>query len=327
MIALLVEFILLSLVIVIAGTFLARFADQLGALTGLGRSMTGIVLLAAATSLPELVVGCNAALISAVDLTVGDLLGSSLCNLLILAVLDMLTRTRGAMLSKAAAAHALSATSSILLTVIVLLFLLLDVTWTIFRVGPCCWAILIAYLFSLRLIYLDQQVSMSEVVEKPDLKGITLRRAAGGYAASAAAIFLAAPRLAGTANELAEITGMGTTFFGTAFVALVTSLPEAVTTLAALRMGAVDMAVGNILGSNSFNMVALFGVDLFYDGSLLAAASDVHAVTAGAVILVTAVTVQGLLYRAEKRFWILEPDALLVILLVLGSMTLVYTVG
>ena len=80
---LIVEFIGLSLVIVIAGSFLARDADRIGQLTGLGRTLTGVVLLAVATSLPELVVGCQAALIDAPNLAVGDLLGSCLFNLLI----------------------------------------------------------------------------------------------------------------------------------------------------------------------------------------------------------------------------------------------------
>ncbi|QDT91563.1 hypothetical protein Pan161_32220 [Gimesia algae] len=88
-------------------------------------------------------------------------------------------------------------------------------------------------------------------------------------------------------------------------------------------MGSVDLAVGNIFGSNAFNMVLLVGIDLFYDGSLLASVSPTYAVTAAMVIIVTAVSIQGLLYRAEKRFWILEPDVVLMILLVLSALTIV----
>ena len=332
MFILLVKFVLLSLVVIVAGTFLARFADRLGAMTGLGRAMSGMLLLAVATSLPELLVGCHAARIPAINLTLGDLFGSSLFNLLILAVLDLATHTRGTMLSKAAAAHALSATASILLTVIAMLFLVIEVPGVIelpgtsLRIGPGTLAVAAAYMFCLRLIFLDQQVAKGQVVETSAM-GLSMKWVVTGYVVSAAAIFVVAPPLARTADELATLSGLGETFFGTLFVAMVTSLPEAVTTLTALRMRAVDLAVGNILGSNAFNMVILLGVDLAYDGSLLADASQTHVITAGAVILVTAVAVLGLLYRAEKRYWIIEPDALLVILLIVGAFGLIYTRG
>ncbi|MBT4865036.1 MAG: sodium:calcium antiporter [Planctomycetaceae bacterium] len=329
---LIAEFVGLSLAIVIAGSFLARDADRIGELTGLGRTLTGIVLLAAATSLPELVVGCQAALIDAPNLAVGDLLGSCLFNLLILAVLDLTHRERGRMLSRSAAAHALSATASIVLTAIVLMALLVDVPWPIQRVSAGSVAILVAYLMSLRLVYFDEQtvrqaiadVAVASEEERAATK--SLRRAAIGFVAATIVILFAAPRLATTANELADVSGLGGTIVGTIFVALVTSLPEVSTTVAAVRMRAFDMAVGNILGSNAFNIVTLVAVDLFYPAPLLAAAniSATHALTAAAVILVTAVVAMGLLYRAEKRYWIVEPDALLVILLIVGSFCLVY---
>ena len=129
------------------------------------------------------------------------------------------------------------------------------------------------------------------------------------------------------ADELADVSQLGGTFVGTVFVALVTSLPEISTTLAAVRMKAYDLAVGNILGSNAFNMATLFGVDLFYSGPLLSSVSDTHAVTAAAVIIVTAVLIMGLLYRAEKRYWIIEPDAGLVFLLVVAAFAVVYWFG
>ena len=106
-------------------------------------------------------------------------------------------------------------------------------------------------------------------------------------------------------------------------MALVTSLPEATTTFSALRLGMTDMAIGNILGSNTFNMVILIGLDLSFGSPILSSISSTHAVTAAAVILVTCVATQGMLYRVERRVWLIEPDAILVILLVLGALALV----
>ena len=323
---LIVRFALLAAIIVVAGSFLAKYADRLGVLTGMGRSMAGLFLLATATSLPELAVGCHAALIPAPDLALGDLLGSSLFNLLILAVLDLSYRTGGRVLSRTVAGHALSAIGSILLTAIVLLFVLVDLPFSFGRIGPGSLAVAVAYLLSLRLIFFDQQICTPALSEEIALESgpQSLRRALAGFVVSTFVILLTAPQLASTADTLAVQTGLGGTFVGTVFVALATSLPEVSTTRAAVRMGAYDLAVGNILGSNTFNMVALVGIDLFYPGSLLASVSNTHAITAAAVVIVTAVVTMGMLYRAEKRFWVIEPDAVLVILLIVASLVLVY---
>ncbi len=98
MTVLLVDFVLLSLAIVVAGIFLTRYAERIATITSLGHSLAGVLLLASATSLPELSVGWSAIRIDAADLAVGELLGSCLWNLLILAVLDLSTRSRGRIL-------------------------------------------------------------------------------------------------------------------------------------------------------------------------------------------------------------------------------------
>jgi cation:H+ antiporter len=314
----------LALVIVIAGHYLAAFADVISERSGLGRTLTGIVLLATATSMPELAVDCSAALIGAVDLAVGDLLGSSLMNLLILGMIDLTHFSKGRMLSPMAAAHALSASMSILLTALVLLALLIRPEWTVFGLGPGAVIVFLAYLFGLRLVYFDQRAAAQVDEYAGASPSTTLYRAVLGFLAMTAVILLAAPALAYVADRLADETGLGGTFVGTTLVALTTSLPEIVTTLAAARMGAHNLAVGNILGSNSFNMALLLPVDAFYRGNLLAVASATHAISAATIIIVSTVATMGLLYRAEKRLFFLEPDALLVVGLVLGSLGLVY---
>ena len=113
---LIIQFVALSAVVATAGTFLARSADRIAESTGLGRLFVGSVLLAAATSLPELSVDVAAVRGGMIDLAAGDLLGSSLMNLLILAGVDLAQRSGRRMLSREAASHALSATLSIALT-------------------------------------------------------------------------------------------------------------------------------------------------------------------------------------------------------------------
>jgi cation:H+ antiporter len=325
-----VEFLVSAAVIVAAGTVLTRCGDAIAALTGLGRLLVGSVLVAGATSLPEVLVDVNAVRREGLpDLAVGDLLGSSLMNLLILGVIDLLGKTRGRMLSRMSAAHALSATMAILLTAVVAAAILIPFKREILGVGTGVWAVTIAYALGVRLTFFDQRYAEQVAEEKPPPPRVAGRRlslkAAGlGFAAAAAVIFVAAPYLAHAAGRIAELSGAGSTFIGTTLVALSTSLPELVATFAAVRIGAPDLAVGNIFGSNAFNMVILLPVDLAHPGILLADVSSTHAITAVAAIVVTAVGALGLLYRAEKRIWIIEPDALLVILLVLGALGLLY---
>jgi len=328
----LIQFVISALVIIVAGTALTRYADAIADLTGFGKLLVGSVLLAGATSLPELAVDVHAVRMGMPDLAVGDLMGSSLFNLLILALLDLSHRAHGHMLSRMAAAHALSGTVSIALMGLAAIFILVgnrmpELVWA--GLGPGGLAIAIAYLFSVRLVFCDQQIASRQLeaqgkeIPSP-AEGITLPRAALGFVVAAAVIVLAGPFMAEAAGQLAELSGLGGTFVGSTLVAFSTSLPELVATLTAVRMGAFDLAVGNIYGSNAFNMVLLLPLDLASPGSLLALASETHAITCLCAMLATAVAVMGQLYQVEKRLRFIEPDALLVILIVLSSLGLIF---
>jgi cation:H+ antiporter len=328
----LLQFVACAAVIIVAGTFLSKYADAIAELTGLGRLLVGSVLLAGATSLPELTVDISAVRLGAVDLAVGDLVGSSLMNLLILAMLDLTRHSRGRMLSKQGAAHALSGSVSAALTCLVALGLLTaraigkyEVLWF----QPAILAIAVAYLFGVRLVYLDQRIAQRTAAEKgielhETAAGMSLGKALAGFAVCAAAILLAGPFLAEAADEIAELTGLGGTFVGTTLVAFCTSLPELVSSLAAVRLGAHDLAIGNVFGSNAFNMVLLAPLDAVHSGPLLAEVSAIHAITCVAAILATLVAIMGQLYQSESRRRFIEPDAWLVILIVAGALALVY---
>lgn len=321
------QFVLAAAFVVVAGTALTRFADAIAGLTKLGRMLVGSIFLAAATSLPELSVDINAVRMGFADLAAGDLLGSSLFNLLILAVADLMTSERGRMLSRDSAAHALSGTASIFLTALVAIAIYLGAhlgTIGIGRIGAGSLAILVAYVLAFRVIYFDQRRAAEKLPAKVALPepAMKLRTAIAGFVVSAGVILVAAPHLATAAAEIAERTGFGTTFVGTTLVAFSTSLPELVATLAAVRIKAFDLAIGNIFGSNSFNMILFVPLDFVNRGPLFASLSSTHVLTALAVIMATAIAVLGQLYNVEKRVRLLDPDAVLVIAVVLGSLTL-----
>jgi cation:H+ antiporter len=352
MVTLVATFFGLAAVVATAGTILARSADRIAAVTGLGRLLVGSILLAGATSLPELSVDVAAVRAGMADLAAGDLLGSSLMNLLVLAGIDLAQRSGHRMLSREAASHALSATLSIALTGLAALAVLSAGRLPAFAplgIGGWSWAILIAWLFGARMLFIDQRISVRAAAKA---EAEARQRAAVGsegaerehateaadgrpplvaalrpgllFAAAAIVLLVAGPHLAATADQLAAATGLGRTFVGTTLVAVTTSLPELVASIAAVRMGAFDLAIGNIFGSNALNMVLFVPLDACHDGPLFAAVSPAHAVTAVAVIVATAVAVLGQLYHEERRIPIFDPDAVLVLLVVLGALLMVY---
>lgn len=333
MTASLIQFLVSAVVIIAAGAALTQFGDVLSHRTKLGGLLVGSILIAGATSLPELAIDINAVRMDSADLAVGDLLGSSLFNLLILAVLDLTRYSRGQMLSKTSASHALAGCASIMLTALAGIFLFLGPTLddlTLLRVGPGSLVIAGAYVVCIRMVYFGQREAAQEAKEPekeptlPWLGKLGLKGAIIGYLAAGAVILIAAPFLAKAADDLAERSGLGGTFFGTTFVALCTSLPEVVTTFSAVRMKAFDLAIGNIFGSNCFNMLIFFPLDLVDEGSLLSSVSRTHVYTAFAVIVVTIAVILGQLYPSERKKHFLEPDALMTLVLIVGALTGLY---
>ncbi|QDU28909.1 Inner membrane protein YrbG [Anatilimnocola aggregata] len=332
MLAACLQFLVCAVVIIAAGTFLTKYADAIAEITRLGRLLIGSILLAGTTSLPELTVDISAVRQGDADLAVGDLLGSSLMNLLILALLDFSVYSRGKMLSKQAAAHALSGSLSVALTALAGIGLFTGsafVDYSPWGISPAVLIIGAAYAFGVRVIYLDQRIAaQSEMIaETPPADSaplLSLRHALLGFSICAIAIVIAGPYLADAAGQIAKLSGLGSTFVGTTLVAFSTSLPELVSMLAALRIGAVDLAIGNVFGSNAFNMVLLLPLDLFDARPLLAIVSHGHIVTCLATILASQVVIMGQLYRVESRMRFIEPDAWLVIAIVIGALGLVY---
>lgn len=327
------QFTIAAAFIVVAGTYLARFADQIAERTGFGRLLVGSILLAGATSLPELTVDISAVRAGMADLAVGDLIGSSLFNLLILAIIDLSSKSRGRMFSRLSAGHALAGNVSAALTAIVALSLLAAPAlagneWL--GIAPGLWLVLLGYVAGVRLIYFDQRVAAAAAAaadgETTPHKG-SLGKPFAGFAAAAVVIIFAGPFLSESAGQIAELSGLGKTFVGTTLVAFSTSLPELVSSLAALRLGAHDLAIGNVFGSNAFNMLLFLPLDVFKTGPLFAAIAPGHAVTSLAVIGATLVVVIGQLYHVERRWPLIEPDAWLVLLVIFGALTIIYKMG
>jgi len=114
----------------------------------------------------------------------------------------------------------------------------------------------------------------------------------------AAAVTAAAGYVAGEAGiELVTRAALSETVVGTAVLAVVNSLPELVTAIAAVRIGAVSLAVGDVIGGNAFEVLFLSAADMVHEGSIYASFSWQDRATALFAVLMTGVLLLGMIRR------------------------------
>jgi cation:H+ antiporter len=294
---------------------LSRSADRLAEDYGWGRGWVGLALLATVTSLPELASGISAvAFVEAPNLAVGNALGACVANLAFLVLVDALQRHQP-MYRDASATHLLAAGFGVVMLGFVALGLLVGARVpSVLNIGLPSPVLLGLYLLALRSVHAherDAQVALtgaraqaaaalsSDAAGRP---GIVLADEWRRFGLAAAAVVAAGVWLPQAADHLAAALGLSRSVVGTLFMALVTTLPEMAVTVSALRLGALDMAIGNLLGSNLFNVAVLAVDDLFYArGPLLAAVSPVHAGTAVTALVMSGLVIIGLVMRPQGR--------------------------
>ncbi|HBT83441.1 MAG: hypothetical protein A2091_02250 [Desulfuromonadales bacterium GWD2_61_12] len=319
-----------AVVIIYCGARLSRYGDILAEKSGLGGTWIGLLLVASVTSLPELVTGISAVTyVHAPDIAVGNILGSCVFNLLILAGLDLIER-EAPISTKARQGHNLAAGFGILL---------LSVTALALHFGgqfpPFGWISLFSlplaaiYLVSIRLVYFYEKRQIARFVEEHarELKyrQVTLRSAVTGYVGYAVLVFCAALILPELGAEIADVSGLGQTFAGNVFVAIATSLPEVVVSVEAMRIGAIDMAVANLFGSNLFNLFILPIIDFCYlEGPIFAVVAPGHLVVAITAVAMTSIAILGITYRAERKQLWLSWDALALVFLFIANLMFLY---
>lgn len=324
-----IQFAISAALVVLAAVFLARYGDVIALRTGLGSFFIGAALMAMATSLPELLTALNAIRLGVPSLSAGDLLGSSMFNMLLLAILDLLYQQRR-VLRQVGTMHALNAGLAVLLTGLAVFFIQAKIDLQIAWVGLDSLILIGIYLFGIRLINNQSRLSVSqgEVGEGLPENTPTLAVAAVGFLLATTLLVIVTPWLVHSAVAIAEVTGLSTGFVGAALVAVVTSLPEAATTVAAVRIGAYNLAIGNLFGSNAFNMFALGIVDVFYvQGRFLASIDPNLALIGLMALLLTCMGLIGNLAREERRLVFIEIDALLILLGYVGGMWFLYSRG
>jgi cation:H+ antiporter len=316
-------FLATGLAVVVAGVLLARAADEVAEATGLGRVWAGTLGLAAVTSLPELTTDVAAVRLGAPDLAVGDLMGSCMANMLILALLDLFGPRRR-MLRDAAFDHALAGCLAIALVALAGVLLHVRPALTLLGVSPVAILLVAVYVAGSRAVH-REAVRRAPGAHARARGAAALRGPLVRFALAAGALLVAGPLFASSAKGIAQLLGLGPTFVGTWLVAFATSLPELVSCIAALRLGAADLAIGNLFGSNAFNVAILLALDVAQPGtSIFAAVGPGHVVSALFAVALMGLGVAAIVYRAERRFWLVEPDSAAMLLLYVLGLAAVY---
>ena len=322
------QFLFSAVVIVLSAIQLAKYGDVIALRTRLGRMFIGILLIAGATSLPEVLTTISAINQGVPNLAAGNLLGSNMFNMLMLAVLDLANYKRR-LLRRAAMKHALTGSLTIFLIGLVIFFIMADIPWRIGWVGVDSLVVILVYVIAVRLIHSNSLTKRMPGESEELPPGLpSLRRALVFFGGASAVLIFVSPLLVSSSTGIAEITGLGTTFVGTTLVALVTSLPEMVTTLTAARLGAEDMAIGNLFGSNMFNMVAVGFTDFFLmQGRFLGIIDPAFLLVGMLGLLMSGMALVGNLARLERRIFFVELDALALFLVYFGGLWLLYSKG
>jgi cation:H+ antiporter len=321
-----IQFLLSSAVIVFAAIKLSEYGDIISVRTRLSGMFVGTLLLAGATSLPELLSAVNAVYQGVPGMAAGSMFGSNMFNMLMLAVLDLVYQN-ARILRRVAMNHALTASLATLLIGAAVFFVLADIDLSIGWVGVDSLMIILVYIGGMRMVQTQGGPPPTEIAADEG-KIPSLKRAWAGFAIATVVLVAVVPFLVDSVAQIGEITGLSSGFIGATLLAFVTSLPELVATTAAVRIGAYDLAIGNLFGSNFFNMLAFGLTDIFYlQGRFIDLIDPSFALIGLLGLLLTSMGLIGNLLRVERRLGFLEFDALLILLAYFAGMWFLYMRG
>ena len=295
--------------IAVVGTWLTRLADRVAAATGIGQALTGAVLLGATTSLGGVVTSVSTAHQGLTDLAISNAVGGIAVQTAFLAVADVIYR-------RANLEHAAASIENLLQGSLLIALLSLPlVAWavpglTAFGVSLFSPLMLLLYLFATRMVarvrddpmWLPRRTRETQAETRGPEAGA--RGGAGlylGFGLAALLSGLAGYLLGQSGGVLAAQTGLSQSAVGGVMTSVMTSVPELVTTIVAVRRGALTLAVGGIIGGNAFDVMFLVLSDVAYrEGSIYAVMQPVHLLALAASILMSAILLMGLIARERQ---------------------------
>lgn len=323
-------FVVAAVVIGWVGTRLTGLADALADRTGLGEAVSGTIFLGLVTSLPEIAASVFAALEGRAALAIGNAIGGIAVQTMFLALADIVHRK--ANLEHAAA----SATNMVQTTLLLIMLTLVLLSFngpevSVWHVHPASILMLAVTAGGAWLIYRSKAAPMWRPtltsatvndVPNPAHRDLSLSGLVLQFLVAAAVVTVAGALVAHTTGNIADRTGMNETLAGALLAGVATSLPELVTTIAAVRRGALTLAVANIVGGNMIDVLVVVAADFAYMSGSLYHAEGVGAPEAfltGLVILMNLVLLLGLLSRQRQGPANIGFESVLILLLYLAG--------
>ncbi|MFZ5749232.1 MAG: sodium:calcium antiporter [Pseudomonadota bacterium] len=324
-------FIVSGAVVWVAGALLARLVDTLADRTGIGKAFAGMLLLGGITSLPEVATVATASATGSPSLALNNLLGSASINVALLALADFLYG-RAALTSMVARPATLlqGVLGMTLMTGVAIACATGDVEIPYLGVGAASLVLGLGCVHALRIAARFERAHVWTVVEPPELIEEPLdpdRRPTWIVVAlivGAAASILAAGSVLSLAGDgIAAATGLGDSFVGFTLVGFATSLPEMSSVFAAMKLRRYELAIGDIFGTNLFNIQLILLADIVGRGPpVLAGAGRFEIIAAALAVAMTGLFVIGLLERRDRTILCMGRDSALVLIAFAGGVAM-----
>ena len=321
-------FLASAVVVIYLGNQLAKYGDALATLTGWGRLFVGSILVALATSLPELSTNISAVRLDPPnpELALGNVMGANMVNMFTLAVVALFFGGKR-FLQQVAPEQGYLILLAAIMTGLGILFAAVKMDLSLWQIGLSSVILLVVYTVGMRVVYVKRPQE-AEGDGADSSAGMSLRRAWVMFGLISAGVVVAGFFLAYSVDQIATITGIASSTLGILAVSLVTTMPEAAATIAAARMGAADLGVGNIYGSCVFNIIILSLADPFYRQGILVNQSEAaHFVAGGMALLLILFGLVLILGRNRMHRFLVMAGLALMAALYLAGAVVVATLG
>ena len=318
----------------LAGTRLAAFADEISDRRRMGKAVMGLVFLATATSLPEIVTATTAALAGNAKLLLANIFGSVTMQTAILVLADAFAAGAAITFYPRKPVPILEGALLILLLALLQAIILFGERALMFHVGFGACLVAIVYLVAIRMLRRFDEKEAWLAVEFPEESGdppvypwhvalakIAMPGLVARFAIASLVILVCGVLLVALSEQIARQSGLGRSFIGVTLLAASTSLPELSTTIMAVRLRSYTMAISNIFGSNLIMIILLLPADLLYtEGLVLAEADSIASFAIITGIIVTIIYVIGLVIRSRRTVFGVGVDSLLVLAIYITSL-------
>jgi cation:H+ antiporter len=327
-------FVVSTILIAIGGTFLTKEADRLADVSGLGEALVGAIFLGAITSMSGIVTSFTAALEGHPHLSVSNAIGGIAAQTVFLAIADITYK-------RANLEHAAASLSNIMQTVVLMFFLvfmlIINKTPEIYFLGihPGTFIMITIYVISQKMIAKSKEFPMWRAVETdetkkdiPDqqnIKKLKLHVVILRFLGLGILIAISGYMVAQSSITIASETGISENVIGAMLTAISSSLPELIVSVSAVRQRALTLAISNIVGGNTFDVLFVAFSDMSYqDGSIMHTFQDGQTFLITLTLLLTIILTLGLLFREKKGFAKIGWESVLMIVVFLGGYAMLF---